>query len=128
MALPSATSANFPQGFSSVIINAVTYAVNSCDLASQTTRQITRTDSKGDYADSQTRASAEPITGTMELQKATITTAFPKAGRTFVYDFDDSGTDSLLEVTDVKAVRSKDEAHVFEIGVKVLELEYLAGV
>lgn len=120
MALPSAIPANFPQGFTDVTINLVTYVVNSCDLASQTTRQIVRTDSNGDYADSQTRASAEPITGTMELQKATTTTAFPDAGQSFTYDFDDSGTASTLEVTDVKAVRSKDEAHVFEIGVKLI--------
>lgn len=124
MALPSATPANFPIGNPDVTINDgtsdVVFIVNSIDLATTTTRQIVRTDGNGDYLDSQTRASAEPITGTMELQKATTSTWLPDAGRTFSYDFDSSGTASTLEITDVKVNRSGEAATVFELGIKLI--------
>lgn len=120
MALPSATPANFPIGIADVTINLVNYVVNSIDLSTTTTRQIVRTDGNGDYQDSQTRKSAEPTTGTMELQKATTSTALPQAGQSFTYDFDKSGTASTLEVTDVKVNLSGENADTFEIGVKLL--------
>lgn len=120
MAIPSTTPANFPQGLDVVTINSVTYIANSIDIESQTTRNITRTDENGDYAESQTRASSDPIEGTMTLQKAATTTAFPAAGTEFSHDFDGSGTTSTLRVLNVKAARSKDEADVFEIGVLVV--------
>ena len=120
MALPSTTPANFPQGLDVVTINSVTYIANSIDLDSQTTRGINRTDENGDFAEQQTRASSDPIEGTMTLQKALTSTAFPTAGTEFTHDYDDSGTASTLRVLNVKASRSKDEADVFEIGVLVV--------
>jgi hypothetical protein len=120
MALPSATPASFPIGLDVVTINAVTYIADSIDLATQSTRLIERTDENGDYAESQTRASSSAITGSMTLQKATTSTAFPEAGQTFTLDYDASGTPSTLEVMDVKASRSKDAADTFQIGVKLV--------
>jgi len=120
MALPSTTPANFPQGLDIVTINAVTYIADSIDIESETTRGINRTDENGDWAEQQTRASSDPIEGTMTLQKATTTTAFPEAGVEFTHDYDASGTPSTLRVLNVKANRSKDEADVFEIGVLVV--------
>ena len=120
MALPSTSPANFPQGLDVVTINAVTYIADSIDIESQTTRGINRTNEYGDWAEQQTRASSDPIEGTMTLQKATTTTAFPEAGVEFTHDYDDSGTASTLRVLNVKASRSKDEADVFEIGVLVV--------
>ena len=120
MALPSTAPANFPQGLDVVTINAVAYIADAIDLPSEVTRLITRTDENGDYAESQTRVSSEATTGTMTLQRASTTTALPSAGQSFTHDFDASGTPSTLEVMDVKVNRSKDEADVFEIGVKVV--------
>ena len=120
MALPSATPVNFPQGLDVVTINLITYIADAIDLQSQVTRLITRTDQNGDYAESQTRASSEAITGTMTVQRALTTTDLPAAGQAFTLDYDASGTPSSLEVMDVKANRSKDEADVFEIGVKLI--------
>lgn len=120
MALPSATPANFPQGLDVVTINLVTYIADSIDIESETTRGINRTDENGDWAEQQTRASSDPIEGTMTLQKALTTTAFPEAGTEFTHDYDGSGTASTLRVLNVKANRSKDEADVFEIGVLVV--------
>ena len=120
MALPSATPANFPQGLDIVTINAITYIADSIDIESETTRNINRTDEYGDYAESQTRASSDPIEGTMTLQKATTTTAFPEAGTEFTHDYDASGATTTLRVLNVKANRSKDEADTFEIGVLVV--------
>lgn len=117
MALPSATPANFPQGLDIVTIGAVTYIADSIDLESVTTRGINRTDEYGDWAEQQTRASSDPTEGTMTLQKALTSTAFPEEGTEFTHDFDASGTSSTLRVLNVKANRSKDEADVFEIGV-----------
>ena len=117
MALPSATPANFPFGLDVVTINLITYIANSIDLESETTRGINRTDENGDWAEQQTRASGDPIEGTMTLQKALTSTAVPEAGTEFTLDYDDSGTASTLRVLGVKASRSKDEADVFEIGV-----------
>ena len=117
MALPSTNPANFPQGLDVVTIGAVTYIANSIDLDSQTTRGINRTDENGDFAEQQTRASSDPIEGTMTLQKALTTTALPVAGVEFTLDYDASDTASTLRVLNVKASRSKDEADVFEIGV-----------
>lgn len=120
MALPSTTPANFPQGLDVVTINLVTYIADSIDIESETTRGINRTDENGDWAEQQTRASSDPIEGTMTLQKALTTTAFPEAGVEFTHDYDASGTASTLRVLNVKANRSKDEADVFEIGVLVV--------
>ena len=117
MAIPSATPANFPQGLDVVTINLITYVANSIDIDSETTRGINRTDEYGDFAEQQTRAASEPIEGTMTLQKAATTTAFPTSGTEFTHDYDDSGTASTLRVLNVKASRSKDEADVFEIGI-----------
>ena len=120
MALPSTTPANFPQGLDVVTINTVTYIADSIDIESETTRGINRTDEFGDWAEQQTRASSDPIEGTMTLQKALTTTAFPEAGVEFTHDYDASGTASTLRILNVKASRSKDEADVFEIGVLVV--------
>tara|TARA_R110000787_G_scaffold12053_2_gene39186 strand:- start:162 stop:536 length:375 start_codon:yes stop_codon:yes gene_type:complete len=117
MALPSTTPANFPQGLDVVTINSVAYIADAIDLESQSTRGINRTDANGDWAEQQTRASSDPIEGTMTLQKALTSTAFPTSGTEFTHDYDDSGTASTLRVLNVKASRSKDEADVFEIGV-----------
>jgi len=120
MALPSTNPANFPQGLDVVSIGGVDYIADSIDLETQTTRGINRTDENGDWAEQQTRVSSDPIEGTMTLQKALTTTAFPVSGVEFTHDFDDSGTSSTLRVLNVKANRSKDEADVFEIGVLLL--------
>lgn len=118
MALPSTNPANFPQGLDIVTINSVTYIADSIDIESETTRGINRTDENGDWAEQQTRASSDPIEGTMTLQKATTTTAFPEAGMEFTHDYDADPTfTKTLRVLNVKASRSKDEADVFEIGV-----------
>lgn len=117
MALPSTAPANFPQGLDVVTINSVTYIANSIDLESEATRGINRQDEFGDWAEQQTRASGDAIEGTMTLQKAIDTTAFPDAGMEFTHDYDASGFTSTLRVLNVKASRSKDEADVFEIGV-----------
>ena len=118
MALPSATPANFPQGLDIVTINAITYIANSIDLETEATRNINRTDENGDYAESQTRASSDPIEGTMTLQRALTTTVLPTAGTEFAHDYDaDPLFTKTLRVLNVKVGRSKDEADVFEIGV-----------
>ena len=80
MALPSATPANFPQGLDVVTINAITYIADAIDIESETTRNISRTDENGDYAESQTRASSDPIECTMTLQRALTSTVLPTAG------------------------------------------------
>lgn len=103
-------------GFDDVTINLVTYAVNSIDAESQNVRVIERTDSNGDASDYEIRTGSTHIQGTMELQRATSSTAFPTRGQSFTYDFDDSGTASTLEVTSVKANRSKDAMMTFTIG------------
>ncbi len=118
MAIPSGT-ANFPLGFETVTIDTVTYKVDAVDIQSETTRIINRPDENGDASDYQIRTAGEKITGTMTLQRATDSTALPSSGDAFDYDFDRSGTDSSLVVTDVKVSRSKDSADVFEIGVLV---------
>jgi hypothetical protein len=123
MALPSTTPANFPQGLDIVTIDAVTYIADSIDIESETTRGINRTNEYGDWAEQQTRASSDPIEGSMTLQKAATTTAFPEAGIEFTHDYDASGTASTLRVLNVKANRSKDEADVFEIGVLVVSYQ-----
>lgn len=120
MALPSSAPANFPQGLDVVTIDSVAYIADSIDIPSVTTRGINRTDEFGDWAEQQTRASSDPTEGTMTLQKATTSTAFPEPGIEFSHDYDASGTPSTLRVLDVKANRSKDEADVFEIGILVV--------
>jgi hypothetical protein len=120
MALPSTAPADFPIGLDIVTINSVAYIADSIDLATQKTRLIERQDENGDYAESQTRASGSAITGSLTLQKATTSTAFPQAGQTFTLDYDASGTPSTLEVMDVQASRSKDNADTFKIGVKLV--------
>ena len=120
MALPSTAPANFPQGLDVVTINVITYIEDSVDIDSETTRGINRTDANGDWAEQQTRKSSDPIEGSMTLQKALTSTAFPTAGTEFSHDYDDSGTASTLRVLNVKAARSKDEADVFEVGILVV--------
>jgi hypothetical protein len=120
MALPSTAPANFPQGLDVVTINLVTYIADSIDIDSETTRGINRTDEYGDWAEQQTRASSDPIEGSMTLQKELTSTAFPTAGTEFTHDYDDSGATSTLRILNVKAARSKDEADVFEVGVLVV--------
>lgn len=117
MSIP--TNANFPLGFESVTIGTTSYKVDAVDIASETTRIINRPDENGDASDFQIRVAGEKITGTITLQRATINTVLPESGDAFDYDFDRSGTDSSLVVTDVKVSRSKDSADVFEIGVLV---------
>jgi hypothetical protein len=118
MALPSTNPANFPQGLDVVTINAITYIANAIDLDTEATRGINRTDENGDWAEQQTRESGDPIEGTMTLQKALTSTAFPEAGTEFTHDYDaDPLFTKTLRVLNVKASRSKDEADVFEIGV-----------
>ena len=119
MAIPSGT-ANFPLGFETVTIGSVTYKVDAVDISSETTRIINRPDENGDANDFQIRTAGEKITGTMTLQRETTSTVLPDSGQDFDYDFDRSGTDSSLTVTDVKVSRSKDSADVFEIGVLVV--------
>ena len=127
MGLPSITPTNFPQGLDVVTITIdsvdVDFVCDSIDIASQTTRNIVRTDENGDYAECQTRASSDPIEGSLTLQKATTLTPFPEAGMEFTHDFDKSGTASTLRVLNVKASRSKGEADVFEIGVLVVNYQ-----
>ncbi len=118
MSIP--TNATFPLGFETVTINSVTYKVDAVDISSETTRIINRPDENGDANDFQIRKAGEKITGTMTLQRATTSTALPDSGQDFDYDFDRSGQDSSLTVTDVKVSRSKDSADVFEIGVLVV--------
>jgi len=120
MALPSTTPANFPQGLDVVTITLIAYIANAIDIDSETTRGINRTDENGDWAEQQTRASSDPIEGTMTLQRALTSTVAPIAGAEFTHDYDKSGTASTLRVLNVKNSRSKDEADVFEIGVLVV--------
>lgn len=124
MGLPSTTPTDFPQGLDIVTITIdgtpVEFVCDAIDIATTTTRNINRTDENGDYAETQTRASSDPVEGTMTLQKASNTTPFPEAGLEFSLDYDSSGTASTLRVTNVKASRSKSEATVFEIGVLVV--------
>ena len=120
MALPSSTPANFPQGLDIVTISAVTYVADAIDIPGVTTRAIERTDEYGDHAERQTRASSEGITGTMTLQRATTATPKPESGVEFVHDYEASGDTLTLRVEDVKTVRSKEDADVFEISVYVV--------
>lgn len=118
MALPSTAPANFPFGLDIVTINSITYIANAIDIDTESTRNINRTDENGDYAESQTRASSDPIEGTMTLQRALTTTVLPTAGTEFTHDYDaDPLFTKTLRVLNVKVSRSKDEADVFEIGV-----------
>lgn len=112
--MPSVTGLT---GFSDATIDSVAYVVDAIDIPSQTSRIIERTDGNGDAADYEIRSAAEHIKGTMTLQRATSSTAFPSQNDSFGYDFDDSGTASTLIVTDVKTNRSKDDMLTFEISV-----------
>ena len=123
MALPAGTAA-FPLGFETMTIlvggtTSTDYKVNSVDIPSQTTRVINRPDENGDAADYQVREAGEKVTGTITLQRATLTTILPESGDTSTYDFDRSATASSLIVTDIKVSRSTDAADVFEISVLV---------
>lgn len=118
MPIPTGTT-NFPLGFETVTINTVTYKVDAVDISSETTRIINRPDQNGDASDFQIRTSGEKITGSITLQRADTSTAVPPSGTTFSYDYDRSGVDSTIVVTDVKVNRSKDSADIFEIGVLV---------
>ena len=78
MALPAGTAA-FPLGFETMTIlvggtTSTDYKVNSVDIPSQTTRVINRPDENGDAADYQVREAGEKVTGTITLQRATLTT------------------------------------------------------
>ena len=115
MALPAGT-ADFPLGFESITLNLIAYKVDAVDCPSELTRTIERTDEFGDAADYQVRLAGEHATGTITLQRATDSTVLPSAGESGTYDFDRSGTTSTITITDVKVVRSKDAADVFECG------------
>tara|TARA_R110000744_G_scaffold90984_10_gene176615 strand:- start:3232 stop:3606 length:375 start_codon:yes stop_codon:yes gene_type:complete len=120
MALPSSSPADFPIGLDIVTIASVSYIADSIDLASQKTRLIERTDQNGDYAESQTRASGSATTGSLTLQRASSTTAFPPSGVSFTLDYDRSGTASTLETMDIQNSRSKDNADTFKVGIKLV--------
>lgn len=123
MALPSTEPADFPQGLDIVTMTGGSYIADAIDIDSVTTRGINRTDANGDWAEQQTRASSDPIEGTMTLQRATVSSSLPTPGTQFTHDFDRSGTPSTLRVLNVKVARSKDEADVFEIGVLVVSYQ-----
>ena len=120
MALPSSTPANFPQGLDIVTIAAVQFIADAIEIPGVTTRGIERTDEYGDHAERQTRIASEGITGTMTLQRATTSTPKPEPGVEFVHDYEASGDTLTLRVEDVKTVRSKEDADVFEIGVYIV--------
>lgn len=117
MTVPYSNTSNIPQGLDTVTINSVDYVVDSTDLASKVNRIISRTDENGDRADFMIRAAAEPIEGTLTLQRASTSTALPPEGATFSFDFDRSNAASTLVVKDVKVNRSKDSFDIFDIGV-----------
>ena len=117
MAIPFPSVADLPQGFESVTINSVAYKVDAVSLASIETRVIERTDENGDAADFMIRVSAGKIQGSLTLQRALTTTAFPPAGESFTYDYDRSGTASTLVTTGVTNNRDKDTFDTFEVPV-----------
>lgn len=122
---PIAGTPNFPLGFETVSISvgnpaaATDFRVDAVDIPSVTTRVINRPDEYGDAADWQVRYAGEKVTGSITLQRATLTTAWPNEGTEFTYDFDRSGTPSTLCVMDIKNARSKDAADTIEITVLV---------
>lgn len=108
-------------GFSDVSIGIETYVVDSVDIGSQEARVIERSDGNGDASDFEVRAASEHITGTIVLQRATSSQAFPSRGANFDYDYDNRGTLSTLKVTNVSTNRSKDEMLTFEVGILVVD-------
>ena len=123
MAIPFSSVANLPQGFESVTINSVAYRVETVSLASEETRVIERTDANGDAADFMIRGAAGKIQGSITLQRALTTTAFPPAGESFTYDYDHSGTASTLVTTGVTNNRDKDTFDTFEVPVLLSEYQ-----
>ena len=115
MSIPYSSTANLPQGFESVTINAVSYIVDACSGASKENRIISRTDANGDRADFQLRAGSDQIEVSYTLQRATDTTVLPSEGTTFTHDYDRSGTASTLVVKDVTVARDKDAFDTFEM-------------
>jgi len=116
MSIPYNSQADQPQGLESVTINSVAYVVDSVDIASKVNRLISRTDANGDRADVMIRPGADPISGSLTLQRASTSTVLPPEGDEFTYDFDRSGTASTLVVSNVKVARG-DDFDTFEIDV-----------
>ena len=116
MSIPYNSQADQPQGLESVTINSVAYVVDSVDIATKDNRVISRTDANGDRADFMIRAGADPISGSLTLQRASTSTVLPPEGDEFSYDFDRSGTASTLVVSNVKVSRG-DDFDTFEIDV-----------
>jgi len=116
MSIPYNSQADQPQGLESVTINSVAYVVDSVDIATKDNRVISRTDANGDRADFMIRPGADPISGSLTLQRASTSTVLPPEGNEFSYDFDRSGTASTLVVSNVKVSRS-DDFDTFEIDV-----------
>lgn len=115
MSTPYSSTANLPQGFESVIVNAVPYIVDACSGASKENRVISRTDANGDRADFMIRAGSDQIEVSYTLQRASDTTVLPPEGTTFTHDYDRSGTASTLVVKDVTVARDKDAFDTFEM-------------
>jgi len=116
MSIPYNSQADQPQGLESVTINSVAYVVDSVDISTNDNRVISRTDANGDRADFMIRPGADPISGSLTLQRASTSTVLPPEGDEFSYDFDRSGTASTLVVSNVKVSRG-DDFDTFEIDV-----------
>lgn len=118
MSIPSGTT-DFPLGHNfAITVGGTNFLLDSIDLPEKTTRVINRTDQNGDANAFTIRQAGEKITGTATLQRLDTNTAPPKSGDSILWTTeDDANADYMLGyVTDVKVVRSKDSADVFEIG------------
>ena len=115
MSIPYSSTANLPQGFESVTINAVAYIVDACSGASKENRVVSRTNAIGERADFKLIAGSDQIEVSYTLQRATDTTVLPPDGTEFTHDYDRSGTASTLVVKDVSVARDKDAFDTFEI-------------
>lgn len=118
MSIPSGTT-DFPLGHNfAITVGGTNYLLDSIDLPEKATRVINRTDQNGDANAFTIRQAGEKITGTATLQRLDTNTAPPKSGDSILWTTQESDeSDYMLGyVTDVKVVRSKDSADVFEIG------------
>lgn len=129
MSIPSGTT-DFPLGHQfSIRVGGRLFLLDAIDLPEKTTRVINRTNQNGDANDFQIRQAGEKITGTATLQRLDTSTTPPKSGDSIIWNTeDDANADYMIGyVTDVKVVRSKDSADVFEIGFLVedfLDINY----
>lgn len=129
MSIPSGTT-DFPLGHQMAItVGGRSFLLDSIDLPEKTTRVINRPNQNGDASDFQVRQAGEKITGTATLQRLDTSTARPRSGDSILWTTeDDANADYMIGyVTDVKVVRSKDSADVFEIGFLVedfLDINY----